>query len=247
MAKMKVDEFIRKLRQAAESKTLYVMGCFGAPMTAANKTRYKNNHTYNKAAARQKMIDAASADTFGFDCVNLIKGILWGWTGDASKTYGGAYYNSNDVPDYSANQFFSQCCKSCAWEDIKPGYAVWMDGHIGVYVGNGAVIECTPKWKNCVQITQCNNVMGQDDGVYPGRYWKKCGAISYVDYTAETTADPGKSEEPSSWAREAWEWCKSCGITDGTRPLDTITRQEVMQLIYNILKLRKGADDWWNS
>ena len=35
------------------------------------------------------MINAASADTFGFDCVCLIKGLLWGWCGDKSKTYEG--------------------------------------------------------------------------------------------------------------------------------------------------------------
>lgn len=71
------------------------MGCFGAPMNAANKKRYCNNHSYNKQATRQKMIMAASADTFGFDCVCLIKGLLWGWNGNASKTYGGAGYAIN--------------------------------------------------------------------------------------------------------------------------------------------------------
>ena len=59
-------------------------------MTAANKKRYTTNHSYNKAAARVKMINAASEDTFGFDCVCLIKGILWGWDGDKNATYGGA-------------------------------------------------------------------------------------------------------------------------------------------------------------
>ncbi len=64
----------RCLDVAQNYKTLYVMGCFGAPLTAANKKRYTQNHSYNKQAARTKMINAASADTFGFDCVCLIKG-----------------------------------------------------------------------------------------------------------------------------------------------------------------------------
>ena len=85
--------FVDKLLTVAGNfKTLYIMGCFGAPMTPENKKRYTQNHDYNKAADRVKMINAASADTFGFDCVNLIKGILWGWSGDASKRYGGATY-----------------------------------------------------------------------------------------------------------------------------------------------------------
>ena len=33
---------------ATEYKTLYVMGCFGAPMTPKNKERYCTNHSYNK-------------------------------------------------------------------------------------------------------------------------------------------------------------------------------------------------------
>ena len=76
MSKMKAQTLVDKAVDIAKNyKTLYVMGCFGAPMTAENKTRYTQNHAYNKQAARTAMIKAATADTFGFDCVNLIKGI----------------------------------------------------------------------------------------------------------------------------------------------------------------------------
>lgn len=96
MAVMKASEFVAKLKAVAQNyKTLYVMGCFGAPLTGGNVSRYCNNHAYNKQAARTKMIKAAANQNppvFGFDCVCLIKGILWGWNGDASKTYGGASY-----------------------------------------------------------------------------------------------------------------------------------------------------------
>ena len=106
---MKSSELVAKVTDIAKHyKTLYVMGCFGAPMTAANKTRYTQNHSYNKAAARTAMIMAASDDTFGFDCVNLIKGILWGWTGDKSKAYGGAKYAVNGVPDIGADTMITK-------------------------------------------------------------------------------------------------------------------------------------------
>ena len=65
--------------------------------------------SYNKAAARVKMINAASEDTFGFDCVCLIKGILWGWNGDKNATYGGAKYASNNVPDLGADSMIKKC------------------------------------------------------------------------------------------------------------------------------------------
>lgn len=39
-------------------------------------------------------------------------------------------------------------------------------------------------------------------------------------------------DKPSSWAQEAWEWAKKEGITDGTRPKDTPTREEVITMLY---------------
>lgn len=169
---------------ALNYKTLYVMGCFGAPMTEANKTRYCNNHSYNKKAARTAMIKAASADTFGFDCVCLIKGLLWGWTGDASKTYGGAGYAINGVPDIGADSMIKKCKDvSTDFSKIEIGEAVWMSGHIGIYIGDGLAVECTPKWGNKVQITACNlSVSG-----YNRRDWTKHGKLPYVSYTG--TAD----------------------------------------------------------
>lgn len=80
-------ELAAKLIDVAKNyKTLYVMGCFGAPMTASNKKHYTQNHEYNRRPERTAMINAASADTFGFDCVCLIKGILWGWKGDKNAS-----------------------------------------------------------------------------------------------------------------------------------------------------------------
>ena len=96
MSKMTAKVFVDKAVDIAKNyKTLYVMGCFGAPLTGSNVSRYCNNHSYNKNATRTAMIKAAanqSPPVFGFDCVCLIKGILWGWDGDASRTYGGAGY-----------------------------------------------------------------------------------------------------------------------------------------------------------
>ena len=95
---MKASVLIQKLWDIVRNfKTLYVMGCFGAPLTGGNVTRYCQNHEYNRRAERTRMIKAAAnkkPPVYGFDCVNLIKGILWGWSGDASKTYGGAVYKA---------------------------------------------------------------------------------------------------------------------------------------------------------
>ena len=177
---MTASEFIKKLKDVATNyKTLYVMGCFGAPMTASNKTRYINHHSYNAQASRVKYINAATADTFGFDCVNLIKGILWGWNGDKNKNYGGAKYKVNGVPDTSADGMIRLCNNvSTDFSNVQPGEAVWTNGHIGVYIGDGLAVECTPAWKNCVQITACNNPKSG----YNTRKWKKHGKLPYIQY-----------------------------------------------------------------
>lgn len=183
-------ELAQKAKEiATKYKTLYVMGCFGAPMTDVNKVRYCANHKYNKDASRQKMIKAASADTFGFDCVNLIKGILWGWKGDKKKTYGGAIYATNNIPDIGADAMITKCLNvSKEFKNIEIGEAVWCKGHIGIYIGDGLAVECSPKWANKVQITACNcNVKG-----YHRRNWTKHGKLPYIKYvSAESTSKDG--------------------------------------------------------
>ena len=197
MAKMKSKEFIAKLIDAAQNhKTLYVMGCFGAPLNAANKKRYTSNHAYNKQAARTQMINAASADTFGFDCVNLIKGILWGWCGDTSKTYGGASYAVNGVPDIGADTMITKCDGiSTDFSKIVAGEAVWLSGHIGVYIGDGLAVECSPAFANKVQITAVKNI-GTKSG-YNARKWTKHGKLPYIDYSDASSGNTDTKPAPA--------------------------------------------------
>lgn len=178
-------EFVNKLKNIANNyKTLYVMGCFGAPMTDANKERYIEHHEYNQDPTRAAMIRAASADTFGFDCVCLIKGVLWGWYGDLNRVYGGAGYAINGVPDIGANTMIKKCSGlSTNFNYIEIGEAVWMEGHIGVYIGDGLAVECSPKWANGVQITACNCTKAG----YNRRNWTKHGKLPYITYDGVST------------------------------------------------------------
>ena len=186
-------ELAKKLIDIAKNyKTLYVLGCFGAPLNASNKVRYTNNYSYNKKDARSKKINAASADTFGFDCVCLIKGVLWGWNGDTTKNYGGAGYAINGVPDIGADAMIKKCSDlSTDFSDIEIGEAVWMSGHIGLYVGDGLAVECTPKWADGVQLTACNRSVSG----YNRRDWTKHGKLPYITY--EKAAEATKPAEPA--------------------------------------------------
>jgi dihydroneopterin aldolase len=179
-------EFVQKLNDIATNyKTLYVLGVFGWPMNSSMKTRAMNEQSYNRSATRKSKINAATASTFGFDCVNLLKAVLWGWDGNKNRAYGGATYESNGVPDIDANVFFTKCKNaSDDFSKIEVGEAVWMKGHIGVYVGDGLAVECTPRWKDGVQITAVHNI-GKKAG-YNGRNWTKHGKIPYIEYVPET-------------------------------------------------------------
>lgn len=177
---MKAEEFVAKARLANDSKTLYILGCFGAPMNSKNKKRYSTNKAYNKKRADK--INAASADTFGFDCICLIKGLLWGWNADTKAIYGGADYESNDVPDFGTETMLNYCTDvSDDFSKLEPGEVLWMEGHAGIVISDNLAIECTPIWEDGVQITAIGNV-GKVKG-YHTRTWKKHGKIKFVDYT----------------------------------------------------------------
>lgn len=198
---MKASAIVDKAKWiATKLKTLYVLGCIGAPMTDSAKKRYTTNNNYNKSSTRKNKINSASSDTFGFDCVCLLKSILWGFNGDKSKIYGGAKYASNGVPDKNANQMFDSYCtnKSKNFKNIVPGEFVWMNGHIGVYIGNGLAVECTPIWKDGVQVTAVGNI-GKKSG-YNTRTWTSHGKCVFVDYDSKenSTSSNTSNSKPSS-------------------------------------------------
>lgn len=218
-------ELVNKAMDIAEHyKTLYVMGCFGAPMTDNNKKRYTQNHEYNTRAERKNMILSATSDTFGFDCVCLLKGIVWGWNGDKNATYGGASYNTKVIPDLSADQMVTKCYNtSTDFTQIEKGEYLWKSGHAGIYVGDGLAVECTPAWKNCVQVTAVGNI-GYKAG-YNSRIWTKHGKLPYIEYVEESEDEPVKRydriEEVPEYARPTIEkLCKMGAITGTYRNID---------------------------
>ena len=201
---MKSKDFIAKLQDIVNNyKTVYMLGCFGHVVNeniiASKAKQLPNWYTAAKQAELRKLIGKGY---FAFDCVNLIKGILWGWSGDPSSPYGGAKYASNDVPDTNADGMIKLCKDvSTDFSNIIPGEAVWQPGHIGVYIGNGMVIESTPSWQNKVQVTACLNIK---NGV-PGRRWDKHGKLPWVEYELQPAQKDWKdilrlvTDSPDKW------------------------------------------------
>lgn len=99
------------------------------------------------------------------DCSGLVKGILWGYPDDGK-------YASNGVPDNNADTIITKCKNvSTNFNNISRGEFVWMSGHCGIYIGDGQVIESSPKWENGVQITKLSQ-----------RNWKKHVELPWIDY-----------------------------------------------------------------
>lgn len=53
-----------------------------------------------------------------------------------------------------------------------------------------------------------------------------------IEYMGELNME--EIQEVSSWAKEAWEWGREKGITDGTRPKDAATREEIVTMLYRM-------------
>lgn len=156
---MKVNDFIDKLELALNEPSKYQSGGWG-----------KWDGKY-----------------WNWDCICLIKGILWGWKNDKTKPRGGgAVYASNGVPDIGENSMINKCNNvSSDFANIQRGEMVWMNGHAGVYVGDGNVIEATAGWGTLKVIK--SQIGKNGERTYNGKggsaNWEKHGFLPYVDYT----------------------------------------------------------------
>ena len=114
----------------------YWYGCFGQKASAA---LYENKRKqYPKMYTATNFLQQLGQKVH--DCIGLIKGYMW--TENADDT--NPKYCSNGFADMSANMFYSHCKrKSTDMSKLPevPGIAVFMNGHVGIYIGNGEVIE----------------------------------------------------------------------------------------------------------
>jgi hypothetical protein len=174
------SSFVSKLYEIATTKkTVYAWGMFGSTITKervqGKAKQYPYWYTDRKVASVFSPLYGSNPPVWGFDCIGLIKGVLWGWNGDESKTYGGAIYASNGVPDVSADGMIGKCSNvSTNFNSIAVGEFLWMKGHCGIYIGNGKVVESSPKWANGVQVTDLT-----------ARNWLKHGKLPWVEYSVE--------------------------------------------------------------
>lgn len=132
---------------AWESGWGYVWGTYGQVLTES-LLDYKIDQYPDGVGTYENFIRTHWLGGRTTDCVGLIKG--YGWLDPETLTI---QYGTNGMPDLSANQMYYAASVSGPIDTMPdiPGLAVWKDGHIGVYIGNGEVIEATGTSKGVVK------------------------------------------------------------------------------------------------
>lgn len=115
----------------------YVWGTYGEVLDE-NLLAYKKTQYPEQVGADAEYIADTWLDGRTSDCVGLIKG--YGWFDPKTNEI---VYAANDMPDIGADAMYNNAAEKGEIDTIPeiPGLAVWHEGHIGIYIGDGEVIH----------------------------------------------------------------------------------------------------------
>lgn len=153
---------------AQESGWGYVYGTYGSVLNETLLTskisQYPDEVGSYEDFIRQHWLGKRTAD-----CVGLIKGYSWYDTETARIQIG-----ANGMPDISANAMFENASEKGSIDTIPeiPGLAVWHEGHIGIYIGNGEVIQAA---------NTNDGVIRTPIGQSGWTHWMKIPYIQYIN------------------------------------------------------------------
>lgn len=154
--------------------TLYLWGGLGTEITAPLlkwlQKKYPDHYPAAKLNAYATLIDTGY---IGCDCSGLLKNFLFG---------GPEHFQYNPKRDYNSSHFYEHALikgpLKNSWRSMPeiPGICLYMDGHIGLYIGDGEVIESTnnPRFGNGVIKSNI------DDRNW--LCWSLCPHVSYRHY-----------------------------------------------------------------
>ena len=131
------QDLVAYVIHAWESGWGYVWGTYGQVLTPSlldyKLRQYPEGVGQYASVIRERWLGGRTAD-----CIGLIKG--YGWLDPDTLTIG---YAANGMPDIGADAMYQAASVKGGMDTMPdtPGLAVWKSGHIGVYIGNGEVIE----------------------------------------------------------------------------------------------------------
>lgn len=166
-------DLVKWAQMAYDNKWGYVWGSHGNVLTANEFKRLERTFG-SHVTDKEKYIKSHWLGRRTSDCVGLIKG--YGWYDETSGTI---KYGTNSMKDVTADGMFNAAVEKgpiSTMPDI-PGIAVWHQGHIGVYVGNGYVIHAANTYDGVIKTPITSSGW---------THWLK---VPYINYIEETEAD----------------------------------------------------------
>ena len=166
-------DLVKWAQMAYDNKWGYVWGSHGNVLTA-NELKKLEKTFGSHVTDKEEYIKSHWLGRRTSDCVGLIKG--YGWYDETSGTI---KYGTNGMKDVTADGMFNAVVEKgpiSTMPDI-PGIAVWHQGHIGVYIGNGYVIHAANTYDGVIKTPITSSGW---------THWLK---IPYINYIEETEAD----------------------------------------------------------
>ena len=166
-------DLVKWAQMAYDNKWGYVWGSHGNVLTA-NELKKLEKTFGTHVTDKEEYIKSHWLGRRTSDCVGLIKG--YGWYDETSGTI---KYGTNGMKDVTADGMFNAAVEKgpiSTMPDI-PGIAVWHQGHIGVYIGNGYVIHAANTYDGVIKTPITSSGW---------THWLK---VPYINYIEETDAD----------------------------------------------------------
>lgn len=166
-------DLVKWAQMAYDNKWGYVWGSHGNVLTANELKRLEKTFG-SHVTDKEEYIKSHWLGRRTSDCVGLIKG--YGWYDETSGTI---KYRANGMKDVTADGMFNAAVEKgpiSSMPDI-PGIAVWHQGHIGVYIGNGYVIHAANTYDGVIKTPITSSGW---------THWLK---VPYINYIEETDAD----------------------------------------------------------
>ena len=150
----------------------YVYGTFGGVLDKS-LLEYKLEQYPSEVRGYEEFIRENWLGRRTADCIGLIKGYGWLDIDPLEVKYG-----TNGMPDISANAMYENASEKGTIDTIPeiPGLAVWHEGHIGIYIGNGEVIQAVNTYDGVIRTLLSYNRW---------THWLKIPYITYIEETEE--------------------------------------------------------------
>lgn len=184
---------VKHVKMALNEKWGYVWGTFGQYLTPTllqeKSMQYPDGVGKHVQFIRENWLNKKTAD-----CVGLIKSYIW-W----NPILHIPVYDPNT--DVSADNMYNKASVKGSMDAFPeiPGLCVWKEGHIGIYVGNGEVIEAHGTFYGVIKTPL------KGSGSTPWTHWLQCPYIAYetaVPVTKKTYVQ--LIQEASNGSAEDW-------------------------------------------